>query len=206
MTQDIDPRAAIAETLLLDAALKTSLEVGIKAVTAILLSEATAIAPENISLCLGTDAQIQAKVLTLAIAKGYEVRIFAPRTAASTTARTPRPPGEDKPKRRRLAPEDRKEEIVQAAMDVARKVGYQQVTRNMIADQAGTSDALVTTRLGTTNAISQLIMHEAINRRDLVIIAQGLATNDPIAISAPAELRAENTQALGNNISPQSAA
>ena len=93
-----------------------------------------------------------------------------------------------------------------AAMAVAREVGYQGVTRNMIAARAGTSDALVTKRLGTTDEIAQLIMNEAVTRRDLTIIAQGLATNDPIAIAAPEELRTESRQALGNNIPPQSAA
>jgi len=91
-------------------------------------------------------------------------------------------------------------------MAVAREIGYQQVTRNLIAERAGTSDALVTTRLGTTDEIAQLIMREAVIRRDLTIIAQGIATNDPIAIAAPEELRTESRQALGANIPSQSAA
>ena len=143
MTPDTDPRAAIAETLLLDVALRISLDLGIKAVTAISLSESTAISAENISICLGEDTQIQIKVLALALNKGYEIRIFAPRNAATGSQTAPRPPRADRPKRRRLAPSDRKEEIMLAAMAVAREVGYQRVTRNMIAARAGTSDVIV---------------------------------------------------------------
>jgi len=206
LTPDTDPRVAIAESLLLDVALKTSLEHGINAVTAMSLSETTAISAENISICLGQDAQIQAKVLALALNKGYEIRILAPRKPVTRSQQASSTPQSDRPKRRRLAPADRKEEIIFAAMAVAREIGYQQVTRNLIAERAGTSDALVTTRLGTTDEIAQLIMREAVIRRDLTIIAQGIATNDPIAIAAPEELRTESRQALGANIPSQSAA
>jgi hypothetical protein len=206
LTQDIDPRAAIAEALLLEIALRTSLEIGIRAVTVESLSQATTFALESIAVCLGSDAEIQTKVLALALKKGYEIRILAPRGMAPATSRVPRPSGVETPKRRRLAPENRREQIILAAMEVAREVGYQQVTRNLIAERAGISDGLVTIRLGTTDEVSKLIMSEAIVRRDLIIIAQGLATNDAIAISAPASLREESRQALGNNVPPQSAA
>ena len=206
MSQDTNTRAAIAETLLLNVALTAALDVGIKNITAASLAELTAVAAEDITVCLGDQSQIQIKMLALALARGYEIRISVPRNTESASQRTPRPPAGDRPRRRRLAPEVRKEEMVLAAMAVAREIGYHQVTRNLIADRAGTSDALVTTRLGTTLEISQLIMREAIIRRDLAILAQGLLTNDPIAIAAPEELRVESRQALGNNVLSKSAA
>ena len=93
--------------------------------------------------------------------------------------------------RQRMKPDDRKEEILQAALDLAQEHGYQQVTRAQIAERAGVAVGLVGYYYGTMIQMRRAIMRAAIHRHNLVVLAQGLGLGDPNARKAPAELRAQ---------------
>lgn len=79
--------------------------------------------------------------------------------------------------------------MVTAALVVARKRGYNQMTRDAIAAEAGCSTGQVTTVLGTMPQLRRAIMRAAVVRKDLPVIAQGVVARDPSALAAPLELR-----------------
>lgn len=81
------------------------------------------------------------------------------------------------------------DEILEAALKLARQDGYRDVTRERIATAAGVSPALVSVRLGTMIQLRRRLMRYAIKRACLPVIAQGLAARDGQALKAPAELK-----------------
>ena len=97
---------------------------------------------------------------------------------------------------RRLHPADRKAEILTAALVASRSYGYRSVSRESIAALAGCSPALVSSYYGTMKKLRRAVMSAAIARRDLTVLAQGLAAGDSKARSAPDELKAEAARGL----------
>lgn len=85
----------------------------------------------------------------------------------------------------------RKDQILNIAVDLSKKVGYHNVTRQDIAGGAGVSMGLVTNYFGTMKKLKRTVMRFAVNQGILEIIAQGLANNDPHAKKAPDELKAK---------------
>lgn len=98
--------------------------------------------------------------------------------------------------RSRLDPKVRKAQMLDCAMAVAAKVGWRRMTRKDIATACHTSDALVTARLGTMEAIRRLVMREAVKRGDTAVLVQGLAERDRGAMRAPEALKAAARLAL----------
>ena len=90
---------------------------------------------------------------------------------------------------KRETPEDRREQIIAAALRMAVNYGYQRVTRADIAGAAKCSEALVSHYFNTMTQMRRAIMREAIRRQVLGIVAQGLAMGDPQAQKAPECLR-----------------
>lgn len=90
---------------------------------------------------------------------------------------------------RRLLPADRRAEIITAALDAARADGYRHISREAIAARAGCSPALVSSYYGTMTQLRRAVISAAIARRDLAVLAQGLAAGDSKARSAPQELK-----------------
>ncbi len=97
---------------------------------------------------------------------------------------------------KRMQPDARKAEILAAALAEARMVGYRHVSREAIAARAECSPGLVSAYFGTMQALRRAIMSAAIARRDLVVLAQGLAAGDSKAKAAPDALRRAAAEAL----------
>jgi len=95
-----------------------------------------------------------------------------------------------------MQPDARKAEILSAALTVAGEVGYQRVSREAIAARADCSPGLVSAYFGTMPALRRAIMSAAIARRDLTVLAQGLAAGDSKAKAAPEALRRSAAEAL----------
>ena len=95
-----------------------------------------------------------------------------------------------------MQPAARKAEILSAALTVAGEVGYQRVSREAIAARADCSPGLVSAYFGTMPALRRAIMSAAIARRDLVVLAQGLAVGDSKARCAPETLKRAAVEAL----------
>lgn len=91
--------------------------------------------------------------------------------------------------RQRRIPADRKAELLDVAMILARTEGYQNVTREGIASTAKVSPALVSKYFGTMQHLRRAIMSAALDRSDLAILAQGLVANDAKARKAKPEVR-----------------
>lgn len=90
-----------------------------------------------------------------------------------------------------MSKDQRKTELLQAAVALATRHGYMNVTRHMIAERAGVTPALVPYYFGTMTELRRAIMSEAVRVRALRIVAQGLADAHPKAKRASDELKRE---------------
>lgn len=94
----------------------------------------------------------------------------------------------------RLKPDDRKLQILKAAVVVANRTGgWSTLTRQAVAAEAACAEALVSKYFGTMTDFKRTIMRAAVRNKLLHIIAQGLAVGDKHAQKAEPELK---TQAL----------
>lgn len=98
----------------------------------------------------------------------------------------------------RVDPELRKDQILNAAIDYAKKVGYHKITREGIATNAGVSINLINRYFGTMPKFKRSIMRAAINQEVLEIVAQGLAAGDSHAKKAPPELKKQAASLIAN--------
>lgn len=95
-----------------------------------------------------------------------------------------------------MSKDARKLAILAAAVAEAVQVGYQQVTREGIAQRADCAPGLVSFYFGTMVCMKRSIMSEAIRTRQLRIVAQGIADGHPKAKRVPDDLKREALQAL----------
>lgn len=90
----------------------------------------------------------------------------------------------------RLKPNDRKSEILAAAIKVASQPGgWSTLTRGAVASEAGCAEGLVSRYFGTMICFKRAIMRAAVTAENLAIVAQGLATGDANAQKADSELK-----------------
>ena len=94
-------------------------------------------------------------------------------------------------KLKRLQPEDRKQEILQAALDEACAVGYSNIKREDVARRAACAEGLVSRYFNTMPQLKRAVMRAAVKAEVLQVIAQGIAANDNQAMKAPAHLRSK---------------
>lgn len=80
--------------------------------------------------------------------------------------------------RRREDPQIRKNEILDGAVRVATRYGYQTITREDVAAEAGTSCALVTRYFVTMEHLKNAVIDAAITREILPILAQAISMGD----------------------------
>lgn len=100
-------------------------------------------------------------------------------------------------KRKRIAPELRRVEILNAAMKLAtRKGGWGSLTRASIAVEAECSEALVSLYFGTSVQIKRAVMREAVRTENLPILAQGIVAGDKQAAKIDATLKQKAIQSL----------
>ena len=90
---------------------------------------------------------------------------------------------------RRVNPKLRKEQLVNAAVLIACERGLHGITRELIAKRAGVVNSLVSSYLGPTAGIQDLIMEEAIKREIPKLVAEGIATGNEQARNAPESLK-----------------
>lgn len=84
----------------------------------------------------------------------------------------------------RMKPEARREHILSVAIDICNKQGYNNLTRERIATQAGIATGLVNHAFTTMTKLRRAVMRAAIQREILPIVAQGIATGCSIAHDA----------------------
>ena len=99
--------------------------------------------------------------------------------------------------KKRLHPDDRKQQILTAAIKVAgRPGGWGKLTRDAVAKEAGCAEGLVSKYFGTMIAFRRSIMRAAIQARNLAVVSQGLAAGYTNALKAPPELKAAAVETL----------
>lgn len=86
-------------------------------------------------------------------------------------------------------PDDRKQEIMDAALALAREGHYLQVTREAVAERADCATGTVSRLYGTMAQFRRAIMSAAIARSDLRVIAQGITSSEPKALAVSATLK-----------------
>lgn len=98
---------------------------------------------------------------------------------------------------KRLHPDDRKEQILSAALKVAeRPGGWTKLTRDAVAKEANCAEGLPSKYFGTMVDFRRAVMRAAIRAERLGVIAQGLAAGDKCAKKADPDLRARALQSL----------
>ena len=93
--------------------------------------------------------------------------------------------------RKRMHPQLRKEQIIQAALEVATEVGYSNLTRKILADRIEVSPATIQRYYPTIPQLKRAVMRAAIKHERLPVIAQGLVVKDPHAMKASGVLKAQ---------------
>lgn len=93
----------------------------------------------------------------------------------------------------RMAPAERKEQLLCAAITLAEKHGYNKINRLMIVEamDGDITDGLVSRYFGQRHSLRQAVLFAGIERGNLTILAQGLALGDVHARKAPASMRKE---------------
>ena len=99
--------------------------------------------------------------------------------------------GHKPPRSERKQPEERREQILLAAVNLAAERGYTKITQSEIAEAANVSHGLVSRYFETMEGLRAAVMHHAITKEIPRIILQGLALKDPIAARAPLRLKAK---------------
>lgn len=92
--------------------------------------------------------------------------------------------------RLRLDPKFRKELIILAALRVAEQPGgWANLTRDMVAAEAGCATGTVSLHFNTMKQFRRAIMRAAIAKKNLNVLGQGLAMRDECALKADKPLR-----------------
>lgn len=100
--------------------------------------------------------------------------------------------------KKRMRPNERRDMILNAALELAGSKSYTTITRDEIADHAGVAVGLVTKYFGTMPNLKRDVMRAAIRYEHLPIIAHGIAIHDPHAMKAPPALKRRAVASLSS--------
>lgn len=75
---------------------------------------------------------------------------------------------------KRLKPAARKDDILAAALPLAEVKGYENLTRNEVAQAAGVSGPTVMYHFGTVGALKAAIVRYAVEKESLRVVAQAV--------------------------------
>lgn len=85
----------------------------------------------------------------------------------------------------------RREQIIDAGLELALESGLHNVERGGICERASVSPALVNHYFGRIEQVREQILERAIERRSLPVIAQALAARHPAVAELPDDLKLE---------------
>lgn len=98
--------------------------------------------------------------------------------------------------RKRLKADVRKDQILNAAIILAMRVGYTQMSRAQVAEEAQCSEASVTHYFTNMHQLRKYLMRHAVKNNLLGIIGQGVAHKDPIALRVSNEIQKQAVASL----------
>lgn len=94
-----------------------------------------------------------------------------------------------KPKRTRLAPDKRSQQILDTALKMAARDGLHEITRDGLADEANVSQGLITHYFENMDSLRSAIMVEAIKTENIPVVAEGVRYNYPEIHDMPGALK-----------------
>ena len=100
--------------------------------------------------------------------------------------------------KKREAPKVCKSNLLQSAVELAKTVGYNKITREGVAKHAGVSESLITHYFNTMNQLRSGVMKYAVKQGVPEIVAQGLALKDKYVRKASPELKAQAIELIAN--------
>lgn len=83
---------------------------------------------------------------------------------------------------------DRDARILDAAIELARGLGYQWITRDQVAAAADVSVGTINNAFGSMVGLKRAVLDAGVERGIVEIVAQGLADGKPVARNADPEL------------------
>lgn len=92
--------------------------------------------------------------------------------------------------------EQRKHEILLAAVAVAEREGWPNIRRDMVAAEVGCSTGLVNNYWDTMMSLSDAVMQYAVENRRFTIVASGLTAGHSAAKGAPARVKREALESV----------
>ncbi len=95
--------------------------------------------------------------------------------------------------RTRMKPEQRREQLLKAAVELSKKHGYDRITHQDIAEHCGVTKGLVV-NYWTMTQLRRQIIRKAIQDEVLEVIAQGLIKGDRHAQKASTDLKTKALQ------------
>lgn len=84
---------------------------------------------------------------------------------------------------------DRDSRILLAAVELAKSLGYQWITRDQVAEAAEVASGTINNAYGSMVGLKRAVLRHAVAEGIVEIVAQGLADGHEIARGAPAELK-----------------
>lgn len=89
----------------------------------------------------------------------------------------------------RSDPEVRQQQLMEAAITVAKTEGWSKLTRAKVAYQAGVAASLINFYFGDKDSFRTSVMQEAVGRNLVSVVAEGLLYHNSAALEAPEPLR-----------------
>ena len=100
--------------------------------------------------------------------------------------------------KKRETKEISKSNILSAAVELAKKVGYNRITREGVSKRANVSENLVSYYFNTMHQLRNKVMRYAVTNNVPEIVAQGLALKDKQVRKASPELKAQAVELMTN--------
>lgn len=84
---------------------------------------------------------------------------------------------------------DRDSRILLAAVELAKPLGYQWITRDQVAKAAEVSAGTINNAFGSMRGLKRAVLKYAVDHEILEIVRQGIGDDHEITRAAPAELK-----------------
>lgn len=89
-----------------------------------------------------------------------------------------------------------KTEILKAAMILATRIGYKNVTRDALAEQLNVATGTITFHIGNMRKLRREMIVEAIECENVKIFTEALVDQHPLALAGPQRLKNLAARAL----------
>jgi len=93
--------------------------------------------------------------------------------------------------KKRLTPEERKQQLVEIALGLAQDKSLELITAKQVTGAAGVCANLIQVHFGNMPNFRNEVMQEAISRGELEVIGHGITGQNEVAVKIPDKLKTE---------------